>query len=408
MYRYLPRLLPIFLSIIIAITSSAVTPQQAVDEFVRSSGVDSTKIGILITDLRSGQRIAEYGASRSLVPASVMKASTTGALLAIAGPSQRYHTKVYTRGRTINSILDGDLLVVASGDPTLNHNPDFEGTDFIKEIVDALENEGIDKIRGKIVIDNSVFEGPDIPSSWQRGDLAHYYGAPCRALNFEGNRTGRRAVTDPEALFRSRLHTALTKAGIEIEEKGLPGGALHLLVDHASAAYEDIMRSCMMRSDNLYAEAMLRTLARRLNAPGSTEAGAREAAKVWKKRDIPLSGVCIVDGSGLSRSNRLTAAFLTGILTDIADNVEYASFFPLAGQEGTLKKFLADTPLDSYVALKTGSMNGIQSYAGYLLDEDFAPTHSIVVISNNLKDRNKMRSDLEKCLLEIFVSQNPN
>ena len=164
----------------------------------------------------------------------------------------------------------------------------------------------------------------------------------------------------------------------------------------------------MMRSDNLYAEAMLRTLARRLNAPGSTEAGAREAAKVWKKRDIPLSGVCIVDGSGLSRSNRLTAAFLTGILTDMADNVEYASFFPLAGQEGTLKKFLADTPLDSYVALKTGSMNGIQSYAGYLLDEDFAPTHSIVVISNNLKDRNKMRSDLEKCLLEIFVSQNPN
>ena len=49
---------------------------------------------------------------------------------------------------------------------------------------------------------------------------------------------------------------------------------------------------------------------------------------------------------------------MTGMLGVMGDNATYASFFPLAGQEGTLKSFLAETPLDSYIAMKTGSMKG--------------------------------------------------
>ena len=118
-----------------------------------------------------------------------------------------------------------------------------------------------------------------------------------------------------------------------------------------------------------------------------------------------MEGVSIVDGSGLSRANRLTAEFLAGVLTEMADNVEYASFFPLAGQEGTLKKFLAGTPLATYIALKTGSMNGIQCYAGYKVDEDFAPTHAVVVIGNSFPgSRAAFRQAVETMLLEIFTT----
>ncbi len=159
----------------------------------------------------------------------------------------------------------------------------------------------------------------------------------------------------------------------------------------------------MMRSDNLYAESMLRLYGKETTGQGSTSSGASEEMKYWKKHGIDMSGVEIIDGSGLSRSNRVTAKMMTGVLRDMADDVDYVSYFPLAGQEGTLRKFLADTPLDSYIALKTGSMSGIQCYAGYKLDDDFAPTHTVVVIVNDFRcDRSTVRNAVSRMLLDIF------
>lgn len=376
--------------------------EAALAEFVNSPGVDSSALAVEITDLATGKTIVAYNDGIPLVPASVMKASTTGALLSVEGPSKRYETRVYTQGKIRGHQLDGDLMIVASGDPSLGHFTDIPGENLVDEIVDALKQEGITEILGKIKFDETVFEGPSVPSSWMKADLSQAYGTGCHGFNFQGNRQGKSSVANPRQVFLSALMTRLGKENISVGNAVVPGGASHLLVSHQSAPYEDIMRSCMMRSDNLYAEAMLRTLARAKGAKGSTTDGAATAKTLWEKLKVPVENVVIIDGSGLSRNNRLTARFLTGVLQSLADNVEYASFFPLAGQEGTLKTFLAGTPLDSYVALKTGSMNGIQSYAGYLLDEDFAPTHTIVVISNNLKNRTRMRADLEKMLLRIF------
>ena len=117
----------------------------------------------------------------------------------------------------------------------------------------------------------------------------------------------------------------------------------------------------------------------------------------------------IADGSGLSRRNRVTARFMTDVLADKSGDPWYASFFPLAGEEGTLRNFLARTPLSGYVAMKTGSMSGIQCYAGYLLDENYVPTHTIVVILNSLpKGRDAARKEIERFLLTTFASDNDN
>ena len=78
----------------------------------------------------------------------------------------------------------------------------------------------------------------------------------------------------------------------------------------------------------------------------------------------------------------------------------------MAGQEGTLKRFLAGTPLEGMIAMKTGSMNGIQCYAGYKLDEDYAPTHIVVVMMNDMTNRSVARSELEKLLLHVFAEDN--
>lgn len=162
----------------------------------------------------------------------------------------------------------------------------------------------------------------------------------------------------------------------------------------------------MMRSDNLYAEALLRTYSLSSDCvPASTSKAAELEFDFWKDKGLNMNGVKIIDGSGLSRQNRLTAEFLAEMLLQMSDNIDYVSFFPLAGQDGTLRKFLKDTPLDSYIALKTGSMRGVQCYAGYKLDDDYAPTHVVVVIINNFKDRNKVKTKCEEMLLKVFNHQ---
>lgn len=158
----------------------------------------------------------------------------------------------------------------------------------------------------------------------------------------------------------------------------------------------------MMRSDNLYAEAILRSFSVAEGGDGSTSDGASRETSYWKRSRMPMEGVNIMDGSGLSRGNKVTADFMAGVLGKMSVNPVYASFFPLCGQEGTLRHMLGGTRLEAYFAMKTGSMRGIQCYAGYKLDDDYAPTHVVVVIINDMASRDKARKGVARMLLDIF------
>ena len=82
---------------------------------------------------------------------------------------------------------------------------------------------------------------------------------------------------------------------------------------------------------------------------------------------------------------------------------DYVSLFPKAGRDGTLKRFLRKTRLDGKLALKTGSMTGVQCYAGYKLDGDDNPTHVVVIMVNNFGcERVDVRKAAERLLLELF------
>lgn len=381
------------------LTALAVSPVEA---FTTCGSVDANSVAVLVTDLKTGERIASHNADKPLVPASIMKTVTIATLLEEVGPDYRYHTKVYTDGPVRDGVLEGNLIVVASGDPSLNATCDPVSADILQEVRDGLRKRGVERIEGRLITNQDIFPGPCCPPSWASGDLSHSYGTGCHGLNFESNSSGKRAVSNPAAVFENRLKALLVSDGVVFANQSIPEGERSLLVDHKSAPISEIMRSCMMRSDNLFAEAFLRTFAVAKGKKGATEEGARLETEKWRHEKLPLSGVTIVDGSGLSRSNRLTASFLDAVLRRMSGNVDYASFMPLAGQEGTLKNFLAGTPLDSYIAMKTGSMNGIQCYAGYKLDDDFAPTHSVVVMINNMGNRAAARGAVGKMLLSIF------
>lgn len=374
-----------------------------IDDFKANPAVNASSTSVMIIDLRTGKTVAALNESTPLLPASIMKSLTIASLMQLTEPEDRYITEVYLEGPVRNGVLQGNLLIVGSGDPTVNSRYEPKSAEFVNEIVQALKKKGITEISGEIAVEQGVFSGPSQPDSWASGDKGSYYGTGVHGFNFEDNRVGKASVKSPASIFLNRLQAALTKAGIAVgNREELPNGR-KLLLRHQSGPIFEIMRSCMMRSDNMFAETLLRTYALRRGKEGSTEAGAREEADFWRKKGMPMEGVKIVDGSGLSRQNRLTASFLANVLKDMAGDVDYASYFPLAGQEGTLRGFLKGSDLDAYIAMKTGSMNGVQCYAGYKLDDDFAPTHAVVVMGNNFKgSRDAYRKAVANLLLDVF------
>lgn len=390
--------------LVIAQVLRAESPAEA---FAASGAVDPDACSVVILDLATGNVTDSHNADVPLIPASINKVVTIASLLEKSGDDFRYDTRIYAGGKIkSDGVVDGNIVVVGSGDPSLGVGVEPVGTDIIAECVEALRERGITCIRGDVAVDESIFTAPAVPPSWQQGDLGQAYGTGCHGLNYRRNASGSRSVADPAAMFADRLRAAITDAGIRLERcEDVPSRRGKLLLSHKSPPIDEIMRSCMMRSDNLYAEAFLRTLALLNGKKGDTDQGTQCEADYWKRKLMPMQGVTIIDGSGLSRSNRMTALFMARVLEYMSGNAWFASFFPLAGQEGTLRKFLKDTPLDSYMALKTGSMNGIQCYAGYLLDDDYVPTHVVVVMVNGFRTgRAAVKKAVADMLLATFRS----
>ena len=401
---------PLWLAFIACIFSfsagyaQTVTPEQALEIFLESTSLNKNQTAVFVWDLEADYQVASYRAANSIVPASVMKCVTVAELQSCVDPKDQIITRVFIDGKVSDGKLNGNIVIKGAGDPSLGDGRHKNQADFIDEIISALGNKGISEIAGTVVIDDELFQGSAVHPSWPEADLSQSYGTGCHAFNFEGNASGKVSVKNPSDVFIRKLKGAMSAAGISLAGKNLDSGnsRQEILLEYKSPALGTLMRSCMFRSDNLYAETFLRLFGVNNGCDGSVESSASVAMQHWDALNYPLAGVYIADGSGLSRENSLTAEFLGSVLIGLKDDPDYLTYFPLVGEEGTVRNFMKDTPLQGRMALKTGSMNGIQSYAGYVLDEDYFPTHAVVVMTNDLKNRDNYRKALAKFFLTLF------
>lgn len=395
----------IFLLFSLSLTSSyalAVNPEEALETLLASKSLDREQTAIYIWDIEGEMPVVDYRSQFPITPASVMKCVSTAELASVMPATSRITTNVYTEGTIEKNTLYGNIIVIGSGDPSLADGRHKNQPDFVTAITDALKKKRITEVRGQIKIDDSLFEGPATHPTWSTGDTDASYGTGCHAFNYEGNASGKKAVKNPSAIFIRHLKEAMEKEGISFSEETVSSGKRQLLLAYTSPTLGNLMRSCMFRSDNLYAETFLRLFGIQNGTDGSVAASSKVAMQHWDALNYPVENIEIADGSGLSRSNRLTAEFLALVLLGRHNDPEYVSYFPLVGEEGTVRSFMKDTRLQGYMALKTGSMNGIQSYAGYVLDEDFVPTYVVVVMTNGLKNRDAYRAALSNFFLSLF------
>lgn len=421
-------------------------------------GEESTGVGIYIKEIATDEILVDHNSQMALTPASVMKAVTAATALSVRGADARFHTPVLLKGaKGQNGTWKGNLIVRSCGDPTLESEYFRGNTGFAERIVNNLKAQGITHITGKIVVEQSLKDaGPNW--KWEVEDLGWAYGAGLYGFNYMDNtftlwpNTGKTkpeipdlklevrksssndllrgiysdklvvftrdtrdtkwAVTstmpDPAAVFVHQLTGMMKAAGISIDDKKdacASADPEKTLFTHNSPLFDDILRSLMVRSDNLFAEGMLRAI-----APGDSRGAAIKAEKeYWESVGVSPRYTIILDGSGLSRANRLAPRFLGDILEAMAksENADtYTTFFPRAGKDGTLRGFLAKSPLKGQVALKTGSVSSVQCYAGYKLDpETNQPTHIIVIMVNGFFcPRREVREASEKLLEDLFLN----
>jgi len=176
------------------------------------------------------------------------------------------------------------------------------------------------------------------------------------------------------------------------------------LLEYTSPAYTLIAQYTNMTSNNIYAESIHRFLGYKMNGLGSNANGNKAVADYIKRLNLEASGIVLDDGCGLSMHNRLTADFLCRFLCEVAKTNYFNDFLkslPSAGESGTVKKMLTGLPPKVSVSMKSGSMTGVRSFAGYVTNAK-GDRYCFAVIANNYDCTGaQMRAKLEKIILKI-------
>ena len=163
------------------------TPQEAVNKFVSHSSLRYASVGVQVIDLDSAKSIASYRPDQANITASTMKTVVSSAALGLLGPHFRFETPVYIDGKIRDHCLYGNIIVKGMGDPTLGSVFLPCQANIVDEVIGALRAQGVTRIEGGIICDDTYYGFPYFDEDWDVGDLAYDYGAAVHALNFHDN-----------------------------------------------------------------------------------------------------------------------------------------------------------------------------------------------------------------------------
>lgn len=153
------------------------------------------------------------------------------------------------------------------------------------------------------------------------------------------------------------------------------------LLEQASEPLATVVRDINKWSNNLMARQLLLTLgAEKSGAPASTQKGVSAIQNWLVANGFSFKELVIENGSGLSRVERISAEHLGKMLVRAYSSPvmpEYMASMPILSLDGTIKRRLEDSVVNGRAHLKTGSINGVSSIAGYVLS---ASGHRYVMV----------------------------
>jgi serine-type D-Ala-D-Ala carboxypeptidase/endopeptidase (penicillin-binding protein 4) len=342
------------------------TPLQTrLAQALRVPHIAPARSAAVAVDLATGSVLFTQNPALPLAPASNEKLPLTYAALKRLGPNYRIETDVLGEGEQDGSLFTGALVLRGGGDPTLS-------TAGLRSLAAQVRAYGIRRVTDGIVADESYFDARRMVAGWKPSFFIEE-SPPLSALVVNRARVGRFITRTPALAAATALRTALRAAGVAVD------GTLRLgkvddfsipIAQVQSPPLGTILRFMDRESDNFTAELLLKQLGAIGLDRGTSAAGAAVVMQELAEAGVPMAGVRIVDGSGLSRLDRLTANALAAILkaayADPTIKPAFVASLPVAGINGTLEDRLRRPPTRGRVLAKTGTTSDASALSGYV------------------------------------------
>lgn len=195
-------------------------------------------------------------------------------------------------------------------------------------------------------------------------------GEPKRDWGSVHNPTAFAATVLRETLLRNGIRVLGRAADADDVPNWKEAGAARVLYVHRSSPISEILVSLQKRSQNLYAEQVVRTAARKEGGEGSMAGARKVALRVLRSLGVPTRGLVMADGSGLTRLNLVQPRQLTALLAAMWRHEHrefYLASLPVAGVDGTLRRrFPAGAAARGRVRAKTGYISRVVALSGYV------------------------------------------
>ncbi|MBN1554253.1 MAG: D-alanyl-D-alanine carboxypeptidase/D-alanyl-D-alanine-endopeptidase [Phycisphaerae bacterium] len=408
----------------------------------------SARVGVSIVDLRNGQGLFVHREQEAMIPASNQKILTSAFALARLGAGGTFVTSVHATPRDVIVVGGFDPLL---GDPFLARREGRSIYVELDRWAGAIRDAFGETIPGDLILAGRSESAALHPPDWERRHQDRWYGAAAADLNFHDNcfdvtfedrggtiqpvvapagrfirvlnelqyqpqgrhlwrlqessdggtlkLTGRITgpagdplsvpMRDPRLTLGRVLADRLARAGVKLTGRlrVIPAGRVQLdqtrLLTKSETSLADVMRRANKRSLNLAAECMLLAA-----GDGTWDGGAKRMRDILIERyGLDPQTLIVRDGSGLSRTNRVTSDDVVKLLTALHKTDIFLASLSRSGVDGSLRGRLRDKAYRGRVAAKTGTVAGVRTLSGYILDERGTPVIAFSILANNLSGR---------------------
>nr|WP_181776151.1 D-alanyl-D-alanine carboxypeptidase/D-alanyl-D-alanine-endopeptidase [Amycolatopsis pittospori] len=372
----------------------------------------------VVVDPATGDVLWDKNSGTPLTPASTTKILVVAAALLSLDHGMQIPTKI------VQGADPGTAILVAGGDTSLTSlplgtdSPLYPGAAHVDDLVAQVKKASGGKIT-KVQLDASLFKGPTSAKGWDPEDTApgNTYMAPVFPVMADGGRTDPKNDHAPRIANPATTLTQKIAGKLEAQAGGTttaPKGA-KVLGEVKSPPLPELANSLLQLSDNMLADVLARQIALAKGGEASFDGGAKATLAVLKEAGFDLTGVQINDGSGLSDQNKIPAKVLSEVLSVAAapDGKDprtaklrpLLAGLPVAGGSGTLEKRYGDPNSSAgrgWVRGKTGTLSGVNTLAGVVLDTDGRMLVFALMSSGSDQDKGRAALDvvaatLHKC-----------
>jgi D-alanyl-D-alanine carboxypeptidase/D-alanyl-D-alanine-endopeptidase (penicillin-binding protein 4) len=324
-----------------------------------------------IWDVQTGRALESHQQDLALTPASVTKVVSTYALLRTWKPDFELETTVY--GDLAGGVVKGDLIMKGGGDPFLT-------TERIFVLAQDLKRLGVLRVTGRIRLDQTAFDLQRYGNGWENTSSNTTPPVVPLSVNFSRDERGV-IVADPDRLAVETITRVFAEAGILVDN-GPGGGGGRKLLDFKSPPLRMLIQDINKFSNNFMVEMLVKRF-----GDGSWPRGIAKIQAFYKEQfGLGPDKIAITDGSGLSKSNLLSAKTLAIILRGAVNDFEVgpemvASLKVIGGEPWKLR--IKDPNLARRVRCKTGHLSGVTTVCGLLQTPDGKQRIFAILLNGN-------------------------